>query len=823
MNIKTLFLLLALILPFGLLGQGETNNWYFGFNAGLRFNTDGSIDTLDDGQLNTFEGCATISSAEGDLLFYTDGKTVYNRLHAIMQNGTDLLGDPSSTQSALIVPWPDKPNLYYIFTVNTQPTGLPGIGLNYSIVDITLNGGLGAVTQKNTNLLQDCAEKIAAVVKDCNNQALWVVALSDENGSGRPFDTYHAFEISPSGIGANPVKSTFPSLNIEGLAVGGYLKFSSDTDKLASANLSGGLYLYDFDSTTGVISNQNQIFMNAISNLYAYGIEFSPNSNYLYAHASNNLQALTNHTSSLYQFDIQATDISASQIVLDDSRNLYRGALQLGLNGKIYRALSTTYFDGTSFLGAINNPNELGTAANYEHNAVDLNGKNSAQGLPPFVQSFFNKTDLIPNGVEGEISNYEICEGEPLTLQTQNINGASYLWEKDGVEINGVESHILDIAETTLDNDGDYVVTIIRPDAPACPITAKLSVTVLQAKPPITADNVLICDTDPDFPDDGITTIDLTQFGDVQNFTYTYYTSEADRNADNPIVDPDNYRNTKQFDQSVYYTTFNDLGCKTSGEMKLNIRNAESFLLDENYFICEDNPDLTITGPSNFDSYRWYKLEDNSESLVSENETADIPESGTYLLEAGQMFTEGTSIMECASSFAFNVMPSSSAVINDIVVENRASSNTVEIQFSGSGDYDFSLDGSNFQNSNSFEGIDFGKYTTYVRDKNGCGIVDKTFEIEVDKDLFGFPKFFTPNGDGINDYWQFRPTPGVADLDLRVIYIFNRFGRLIAQIDPKSKGWDGTLNGRPLPASDYWFKASTVSNLGFQGHFTLKR
>ncbi len=104
--------------------QLEASNWYFGFNAGLRFDpVSNTVTPLVNGQLSTNEGCASISDAQGNLLFYTDGITVYDRNHGVMQNGNGLLGDPSSTQSAIIIPKPQDSDIYYIFTVDTQVGG----------------------------------------------------------------------------------------------------------------------------------------------------------------------------------------------------------------------------------------------------------------------------------------------------------------------------------------------------------------------------------------------------------------------------------------------------------------------------------------------------------------------------------------------------------------------------------------------------------------------------------------------------------------------------------------------------------------------------
>ena len=95
--------------------------------------------------------------------------------------------------------------------------------------------------------------------------------------------------------------------------------------------------------------------------------------------------------------------------------------------------------------------------------------------------------------------------------------------------------------------------------------------------------------------------------------------------------------------------------------------------------------------------------------------------------------------------------------------------------------------------------------------------------MEQDLTLEGFPKFFTPNGDGINDFWQYIPPASLGEVNLDTIHIFDRYGVLLAQIDPSSLGWDGNFNGQPLPSSDYWFKAISSDSQKLQGHFALKR
>ncbi len=289
------FVFLFLFTCFVSFGQSEASYWYFGFNAGLRFDYQaGTVTTITDGQIYTLEGCTSISDADGNLLFYSDGQTVWNRNHQIMPNGdyfsgTGLLGDPSSTSSGLIVPKPEDPNKYYIFTVDephhenaaTYPnqflgpylngTTIPQVddgfnnGFNYSLVDMTLNGGLGDVDadEKNIHLVTydendileasyKCSEKITAVrAEDCSS--FWVITHFG--------DKFYSFKVGIGGVTELPIISTIgPYIPIEGYRRNslGYLKASPDASKLIvshfgeatipGGNAGGGIYLYYFDN-----------------------------------------------------------------------------------------------------------------------------------------------------------------------------------------------------------------------------------------------------------------------------------------------------------------------------------------------------------------------------------------------------------------------------------------------------------------------------------------------------------------------------------------------------------------------------------------------
>ena len=251
-----IFLLLASL---NCVGQGQSWYWYFGYGAGVNFPSGGAPVAVTNGQTNTLEGVATISDAAGNLLFYTDGSTVWNKLHAVMCNGTGLLGNGSSTQSGVIVPKPGSPNVYYLFSV-----ALYNGGFRYSEIDMNLCATNGSVTVKNFFLYQNNSEKCTAV-RHCNGTDIWVISHDGATG-------FRSYLVTAAGVNTTPtvtnVGSNNPSPGI------GYLKASFNGAKLAyGVYINGFLEILDFNNSTGVVSNPITINNAAFSQ--AYGVEFS--------------------------------------------------------------------------------------------------------------------------------------------------------------------------------------------------------------------------------------------------------------------------------------------------------------------------------------------------------------------------------------------------------------------------------------------------------------------------------------------------------------------------------------------------------------------
>ena len=429
--------------------QKQASNWYFGDFAGINFDTNtGTVTALTDGQLRTDEGCTSISDDDGNLLFYTDGITVYNidtaGNHQVMDNGDFLFGNPSSTQSAIIIPKPDNPNIYYIFTQGTTFTSQQDFGFRYSEVDMSLNGGLGAVTRmKNERLLYKASEKLGAVLKDCESGNIYVVTLAASDAQTNPNavdnnnTTFYVYEVSNTGVNLSGSYNTGRTINERR----GYLKISPDGTKLVAANIRDGLLLYDFDVTDGSIAFNQQININSTGlngATFPYGIEFSSNSQVLYVSTYNDFSGNgdnnpSNHRSALLQYDVSLNnpaDLNASQTNVEIKQG-YRSALQLGPDSKIYKTESSTYNNGLPNLSTIELPNIVGTDCTYLPNTVSLNGRNGRQGLPPFIASYFSEKIDITSGA-AESNNLSLCAGDTFTLIAESIPGATYTWTLDG-------------------------------------------------------------------------------------------------------------------------------------------------------------------------------------------------------------------------------------------------------------------------------------------------------------------------------------------------------------------------------------------------------
>lgn len=399
--------------------QKQTNIWYFGDKAGLDFNQSPPL-VLTNGKASSFEGSSTVCDNNGRLLFYTNGQVIMNRQHQQMRNGGSLAGHQSSTNNTLIVPLPGNDSIYYVFTTGAalQETHQ----LEYNIVNIKGDGGLGEVTSSNILIEDIIFEKIAGI-RHCNKRDVWIVVHKWDS------DEYHSYALTASGLNTNPVISN------TGLAISGFennaigtLKFSSKGDKLAAVHSfeNDVVELMDFDNTTGVISNPVVFKPNAVphtpSFIGVYGAEFSPNGNLLYVSANNS----ASEPSVLYQFDItshnSATILGTKQIIAS-TNPWFAGALQLGPDLKIYMAM----WNDTS-VSVIDNPDVYGPGCNFRYHKIFIGpaGEKPVQfGLPTFIQSYFD-TASIPY----DFSRSGSCLNRTVSFTLNRLSGIdSVKWD----------------------------------------------------------------------------------------------------------------------------------------------------------------------------------------------------------------------------------------------------------------------------------------------------------------------------------------------------------------------------------------------------------
>ena len=237
--------------------------------------------------------------------------------------------------------------------------------------------------------------------------------------------------------------------------------------------------------------------------------------------------------------------------------------------------------------------------------------------------------------------------------------------------------------------------------------------------------------------------------------------------------------------------------------------------------VCESDFPLTIDAPDTAEGYRWYAIRPNGRTeLIGEGASVQINGIGKYAYEPYNL--EGPdNDLECASFLEFDVFSSGIASINRLRPALRNGRLELRAEVRGIGDYEFALNDPNgpFQDSPIFEDLDVDSHTVYVRDKQGCGTVSASFQL--DTSFSGFPAFFTPNGDDINDLWQYQPPEG--DTRFYTIRVFDRYGKFLKQFSSTGPGWDGTHIGRPLPSSDFWFVAVDQNNNVIKGHFSLRR
>lgn len=390
------------------------NNWHFGWFASMEFTTGSPVATSGSAMISE-EGAASYSDDQGNLLFYTNGGgdgsmftgpgAVWNKNHEIMPNGNiDLTtGCSSSPQSALVIP---KVGFeYYLFTMecgNNQ-------GLRQSVIDMTLDSGLGDLTLVGDHIFGGASDPLAeclTATRHYNGTDYWLIA------HGRNNNSFYVFLVSTTGI-SGPT-----TYNVgDGVDNHGQMKITAEGDKIAY-----GHEVFEFDKSTGSVSTFANIGRGA------WGRCFSASGRYLYVTGALGV-------GNIYQYDLQAANIASSEVEVAGG-GLFAGPMQLGPDLKIYVA---TY--GASSLGVINYPEDAGTACGFVVDQVTLN-TNCQLGLPNYIDSYIienrlgieeakQEIGMFPNPTNGIINFKETVTSE---VRVTNLEGRQLLRASKGIK-----------------------------------------------------------------------------------------------------------------------------------------------------------------------------------------------------------------------------------------------------------------------------------------------------------------------------------------------------------------------------------------------------
>ncbi|MBT4931186.1 MAG: T9SS type B sorting domain-containing protein [Flavobacteriales bacterium] len=824
-------LIFLLCLPFSLMAQTPADWWYFGNQSGIHFTTSGPV-AEGSGQLNTQEGCATISDNSGDLLFYTDGISVWDQTHTVMPNGTGLLGNPSSTHSGIIVPRPGNATDYYVFTVDAS--GQSGDGLNYSRVDMNLNSGNGDVvtTEKNVSLVAQTSEKVTAIGKP---GGYWVVTHEAET------DKFDAVEVTSAGVNTTPVVSN-TGVTTAGFGFG--IKASPDGQKIAAVYFStDSIFLYDFDASTGMVTFDKKIGSTMGSNIF-YGLAFSPSNELLYMQAYS--------VGDVRQFDLtQVTSaaITASEVVIGQPVTGSPGAggqLQLGPDGKLYCARR-----GGTWVSVINDPNTLGTACNWQDTAVILTtGATCWWGLPTFIQSFFSASFQVGDA----------CFGDSTFFELDTIGVDSVFWNFDDPG-SGSENTSDDFFPTHLYTDtGAYSVMLIAysdtlvdtvyrnvfiyprqtlelgPDTILCfGDTYYLDVSQPYASyrwsDSSTADTFAIwtdstvyvtvygvCDT-------LIDSISV-EFDSIIFFELGPDTTFCEGNSlildANITVTADAWWNTGDSIDSitVFQSGFYELNAiNTCGPFRDTI-NVEVIpivrvqLLPDDTINCFDNEIVLVRPQNDSITFMW---SDSSDSKTYKVDTTELVwlmafnECGSWqdtmnIIFNGEIQTElGEDTTICDEDSVLLVTNDSLATF----IWNTG--DLTDTLWSDVG-LDF-----NYIVTVTLRDCQAIEQRRIIPDPDSCPPIDCELQIS---------NVFTPDGDGINDQFKLISDCEVYRYNL---YIYNRWGQLVFSSVNDSFGWDGFINGEKASRGVYYYvvEYQDPSDIDagmklYKGHLTLK-
>jgi gliding motility-associated-like protein len=832
-NQYTLWVLLLFTFGFqNIYAQRQTANWFFGLSAGLDFNCNPPDTIRGASSFYALEGSSSISDENGNLLFYTNGDSVWNRRHKVMPNGYGLGQNPqcgnSSTQGSLIVPVPESDSLFYIFTTDCAEWNL-GNGFRYSIVDMSMNGGMGDVRVRSVKLIDTVVEKIAAV-HHSNGKDIWVLTHKFNS------DEFYAYLITKNGINTTPIVSKqgqiqyySPALPFNRTCMArGMMKFSPDGKKLIVLSTSDcNLYplraeMFKFNDTTGAV-NLDYSIDDPDSTMY-YAASFSFDSKLLYL-TTGWLNV------NLHQFDVEnsnsSTSFLASKIVIHTRPQMSNPSMLVGLsmapNGKIYISTNREYLD------AINYPNLRDTFCGYQQQAITLKKcpyqTYSALSSINFVQSFFRDTFIGRSCKDTLWANFNYTVNcVDKTIHFIDSSGpqkemAYYYWEF-GDSSNGVPNTSYLINPThQYAKKGTYQVRLTVSKYPlnsTCK-TANIVKTVL----------INNCQLDTVFRNFEICESDTLKFRGKSYFNKGKYldTIESTIGIDTLyVIDVKLLKKSISFYlrqlcpgdsvliSGVYYkdegdvseTFVNYLGCDsiftTHLEYKMRSKLSQKLIFCDsakvvvgekiyiqeglytdtliNYLGCDSVVETEIKiHPSNRSNINYSICQGDSIKIGNKYFNSEISFEDTF-----------KNIYQCDSIVGHNITIKPILLTDTSIIFCQSDT----IFLNGKPHFVEQNVTDSFKTINGCDS--FHTYILKFEEKNKCDCVDD----------FGVPNVFTPNLDSYNDYFPEYYKEGLK------VEIFNRWGILIFN-SSDGKGWDGLYKGNSVPNGTYYYIISYIN------------
>lgn len=779
--------------------------------------------------MTTIEGCASVSNLEGDLLFYTDGTWVWDATHTVMPNGDSLLGNASSTQSAVVVPYPGDPDKFAIVAVRGctggSTTGQSGFYFSYSVVDMNLNGGLGDVitAQKNIILMDSSSEKCTAALH-ANGTDIWLIGREQDAAQ------FHAFRLTSSGV-TDTVTSNIGFPN----NCAGYLLANHDGDRLVEGVYTQNrISLFDFDQATGVISNADTL----ITPMSPYGVHFSPNDEILYAAGLGRI----------LQYDLTAANIQASQYHVDSVQSLFFGALAEGPDERIYVARY-----GTLHIGCIEEPNQLGAACNFVDSAVFLLDRACNLGLPNHVAAGIFAI--------GNIQVEEKCVGDSTYFALDTTNLDSIFWNFGDPTSGPQNLSTLFLPSHLYTDTGVYTVTVIAYRDTLID-TAETTFRIYPRQTIDLGPDLLLCEGDTillditqDYADylwsdastspTRVVTDDVVLWGQVNGVcdtvrdTVTYVFDDPiffDFGPDTSFCDGNgllldaNIQVTASYGWNTGDSTDNIFVTQTGG-YKLTAINGCGEFSDSIYVEVIPNPDSTLLPPDTlncFDNtiYLTRPLNDSITWLWSDSSDVEVFEVDTTMTVWLAGFNDCGFLIDTFTAI-FNGEIQTELREDTVICDEDSielfGTDTLATYVWNTGDTTDTVV--------TVPGVDQNYIVTItLRD---CQLVEQKEVLTSDSacpDLdcaLKYGNVFTPNGDGWNDRFRITSDCDVYSYDMA---IYNRWGQLVHYSRNISYGWDGYVNGSPASPGVYFFTVEykdfvvvDADRFATRGSFTLIR